>query len=66
MSEHADYDTPAPPIEGAVAILGGTGALGFGVAVRLAAAGTPVVIGSRDAGRAVEAADDGNLLRELL
>jgi NADPH-dependent F420 reductase len=35
-----------------VAILGGTGALGFGVAVRLAHAGVPVVIGSRDAGRA--------------
>jgi NADPH-dependent F420 reductase len=41
----------------AVAILGGTGALGFGLAKRLAAAGVPVVIGSRDAGRAVEAAD---------
>jgi NADPH-dependent F420 reductase len=37
-------------------IVGGTGALGFGVAVRMAAAGVPVVIGSRDAGRAEEAA----------
>jgi 8-hydroxy-5-deazaflavin:NADPH oxidoreductase len=39
-----------------VAILGGTGALGFGLALRLAAAGVPIVIGSRDAGRAEEAA----------
>ena len=37
-------------------IVGGTGALGFGLALRLARAGTPVVIGSRDAGRAEEAA----------
>src|SRR6476469_5146345 len=41
----------------AVPIIGGTGALGFGVALRLAKAGTPVVIGSRDTGRAEEAAD---------
>jgi NADPH-dependent F420 reductase len=39
-----------------VPIIGGTGALGFGVALRLARAGVPVVIGSRDAGRAAEAA----------
>jgi NADPH-dependent F420 reductase len=39
-----------------VAILGGTGALGFGLALRLARAGVPIVIGSRDAGRAEEAA----------
>jgi 8-hydroxy-5-deazaflavin:NADPH oxidoreductase len=39
-----------------VPIIGGTGALGFGVALRLARAGTPVVIGSRDAGRAADAA----------
>lgn len=39
-----------------VPIIGGTGALGFGVALRLARAGTSVVIGSRDAGRAAEAA----------
>ena len=39
-----------------VPIIGGTGALGFGLALRLARAGTPVVIGSRDAGRAEEAA----------
>ena len=40
-----------------VAIIGGTGALGFGLAVRWAIAGVPIVIGSRDAGRAEEAAD---------
>jgi 8-hydroxy-5-deazaflavin:NADPH oxidoreductase len=39
-----------------VCIVGGTGALGFGLAVRLGRAGRPVVIGSRDAGRAEEAA----------
>jgi NADPH-dependent F420 reductase len=39
-----------------VTIVGGTGALGFGLAARLAQQGTPVVIGSRDAGRAAEAA----------
>jgi 8-hydroxy-5-deazaflavin:NADPH oxidoreductase len=37
-------------------IVGGTGALGFGLALRLATAGEEVVIGSRDAGRAEEAA----------
>jgi len=39
-----------------VSILGATGALGFGLAARFGRAGTPVVIGSRDAGRAEEAA----------
>jgi 8-hydroxy-5-deazaflavin:NADPH oxidoreductase len=39
-----------------VPIIGGTGALGFGLALRLARAGVPVAIGSRDAGRAEEAA----------
>ena len=39
-----------------IPIVGGTGALGFGLALRLAAAGREVVIGSRDAGRAEEAA----------
>ncbi|MGA9859776.1 MAG: NADPH-dependent F420 reductase [Solirubrobacteraceae bacterium] len=40
-----------------VCIVGGTGALGFGLAVRLGRAGVPVMIGSRDAARAAEAAD---------
>ena len=39
-----------------VCIVGGTGALGFGLALRLGRAGVPVVIGSRDASRAEEAA----------
>lgn len=39
-----------------IPIVGGTGALGFGLALRLAAAGRPVVIGSRDKARAEEAA----------
>jgi 8-hydroxy-5-deazaflavin:NADPH oxidoreductase len=39
-----------------VCIVGGTGALGFGLAVRLGRAGVPVVIGSRDVTRAEEAA----------
>jgi NADPH-dependent F420 reductase len=40
-----------------VTIVGATGDLGFGLALRLARAGVPVVIGSRDAGRAREAAE---------
>ena len=39
-----------------VCIIGGTGALGFGLAVRLGRAGVPVVIGSRDNERAQQAA----------
>jgi NADPH-dependent F420 reductase len=39
-----------------VAIIGASGALGFGLAVRLGRAGVPIVIGSRDASRAVETA----------
>jgi NADPH-dependent F420 reductase len=39
-----------------VCIVGGTGALGFGLALRLGRAGVPIVIGSRDRGRATQAA----------
>jgi 8-hydroxy-5-deazaflavin:NADPH oxidoreductase len=39
-----------------IPIIGGTGALGFGLALRLALAGREVVIGSRSAERAAEAA----------
>jgi NADPH-dependent F420 reductase len=39
-----------------VAIIGASGALGFGLAVRLARTGVPVVIGSREASRAKETA----------
>lgn len=38
-----------------VAVIGGTGAEGFGIALRLGAAGHHVVIGSRDAGRGADA-----------
>jgi 8-hydroxy-5-deazaflavin:NADPH oxidoreductase len=48
----AEGDSATPPIP----ILGGTGALGYGLAVRWAHAGLDVVIGSREAGRAEEAA----------
>jgi NADPH-dependent F420 reductase len=40
-----------------VAIVGASGALGFGLAVRLGRAGVPVVIGSRDSERAAETAE---------
>jgi hypothetical protein len=40
-----------------VAIVGASGALGFGLAVRFGQAGVPVVIGSRDPARAAEAAE---------
>jgi NADPH-dependent F420 reductase len=40
-----------------IPIIGGTGALGWGLAMRLARAGEAVVIGSRSAERAIEAAE---------
>ncbi len=40
-----------------IAIIGATGALGFGLALRWGRAGVPVVFGSRDAGRAAEAVE---------
>jgi 8-hydroxy-5-deazaflavin:NADPH oxidoreductase len=43
--------TPDP-----VAVIGASGALGFGLAIRLARAGVPIVIGSREAARAEETA----------
>jgi NADPH-dependent F420 reductase len=42
-------DAPLP-------IIGATGDLGYGLALRWAAAGVPLVVGSRDAGRAQDAA----------
>jgi len=42
----------------AIAILGGTGDQGLGLALRFAKAGRPVVIGSRKLERAVQAADE--------
>ena len=47
---------PDPESDQPIPILGGTGALGYGLAVRWAQAGVPVAIGSRDAARAEEAA----------
>ncbi len=41
-----------------LAFLGGTGPEGRGLALRLAAAGEPAIIGSRDAGRAATAAEE--------
>jgi predicted amino acid dehydrogenase len=43
---------------GTISIVGGTGALGGGLARRWARAGIPVIIGSRDAARAEAAAVD--------
>jgi NADPH-dependent F420 reductase len=43
---------PSPPDP--VAVIGASGSLGFGIAVRLARAGVPIAIGSRDASRAQE------------
>jgi len=40
-----------------VAVLGGTGALGYGLVVRFAGAGYQVVVGSRDADRGKQAAE---------
>src|SRR4051794_40837398 len=40
-----------------IPIIGGTGALGYGLGVRLARAGQPIVIGSRKTERAQEAAE---------
>src|SRR3954453_1532231 len=47
---------PAVTAPSPVPIVGGTGALGFGLALRLTREGVPVVIGSRSAERAEEAA----------
>jgi NADPH-dependent F420 reductase len=43
-------------VESPICIVGATGALGFGLGLRLGGAGAAIVIGSRDAGRAREAA----------
>ncbi|MRJ75034.1 NADPH-dependent F420 reductase [Aeromicrobium sp. SMF47] len=43
-----------------IAVVGGTGPQGRGLAYRFALAGHPVILGSRDAGRAQEKADEIN------
>jgi NADPH-dependent F420 reductase len=40
-----------------VTVIGASGALGYGLALRLGLAGVPIVVGSRDAERAAETAD---------
>jgi len=45
------------PADDPIAIVGASGALGFGLAVRLADAGVPIAIGSRDGARAQETAE---------
>jgi 8-hydroxy-5-deazaflavin:NADPH oxidoreductase len=47
----------APSSPDPVAVIGASGALGFGLALRLARAGVPVAIGSRDGARAAETAE---------
>jgi NADPH-dependent F420 reductase len=61
MPAPAADQPPAPAPEG-VCIVGASGALGFGLAVRLGRAGVPVVIGSRVAARAEEAAERARAL----
>ena len=46
-----------PPRTDTVAIIGASGALGYGLALRLAQTGVPIAIGSRDAGRARDTAE---------
>jgi NADPH-dependent F420 reductase len=54
---HLNLNIYSPPLNEPVAIIGATGALGFGLTLRWGRAGVPVVLGSRDAARAVEAAE---------
>jgi 8-hydroxy-5-deazaflavin:NADPH oxidoreductase len=48
---------PCSPVAEPIPIIGGTGALGYGLALRWAQAGQPIVIGSREADRAEQAAE---------
>jgi len=47
----------APSSSDPVAVIGASGALGFGLALRLARTGVPIAIGSRDSDRAAETAE---------
>jgi 8-hydroxy-5-deazaflavin:NADPH oxidoreductase len=47
----------APSSPDPVAVIGASGALGFGLALRLARTGVPIAIGSRDGARAVDTAE---------
>ena len=58
MSDAAAETAAAAPVDSdPIPILGGTGALGYGLALRWARAGLEVVIGSRDPARAAESAE---------
>src|SRR5439155_26466946 len=47
------YSAAVPPVPSdPVAVIGASGALGFGVAIRLARSGVPIAIGSRETKRA--------------
>jgi 8-hydroxy-5-deazaflavin:NADPH oxidoreductase len=48
--------TESPTLPTPVAVVGGSGALGSALALRLAASGVPILLGSRDLERATEAA----------
>ena len=48
--------SPQPSPTDAVAVVGASGSLGFGLAIRLARAGVEIAIGSRDPERAIETA----------
>jgi NADPH-dependent F420 reductase len=52
----------ATPSSDPVAVIGASGALGFGLALRLARAGVPIAIGSRDTARATETAERANAI----
>ncbi|MFJ6213518.1 NADPH-dependent F420 reductase [Streptomyces sp. NPDC092296] len=54
--------TPDSPPRTPVAVVGGTGPQGKGIAYRLARAGHPVILGSREAGRAAAAAAELRVL----
>src|SRR3954466_119144 len=56
-SDTATVNIYSPPLSEPIAIIGATGALGFGLTLRWGRAGAPIVLGSRDADRAVEAAE---------
>src|SRR5947208_7261104 len=52
------YSAAVPPVPSdPVAVIGASGALGFGLAIRLARTGVPIAIGSRDENRAQETAE---------
>ena len=56
MQDPTPRGVACSPVADPIPIIGGTGALGYGLALRWARAGQPIVIGSRDPSRADEAA----------